>query len=306
MKQLIVSLFTAAMIAGTVLLFTVRVLAPALPPFVGPPDIRESKSLKLPVYSMLRLSNVDGSLQVYTHPEDSGLGIEIEADIMVYLARDADRSEVERFIDGLVEARGSGDLLEVIAEPSPRPPSIDMQVDFTIYVPRGTDVEALGANGNVRIAEGCGNVTIRGVNSDIEILQPEGAVVAQNTNGRIRVMGAASTAKIDSINGSIIAAMRGGELEATSLNGNILARVEENSVRRCDLESENGGITVVLADDSSATVEATTDRGFIRSDFAFGGSTGVLESKQLNGTLGEGGTKLTIETLNGNIWVAKG
>lgn len=294
------------MIAGTVLIFTVRVLAPALPPFVGPPDIRELKSLNLPVYSMLRLSNTDGALQVYTYPEDSARGIEIEADIKVYLARDADRNEVERFIDGLVEVHGTNELLEIIAEPSPRPPFIDMQVDFTIYVPRGTDIEALGANGNIRVAEGCGQVTIRGGNSDIEILRPEGAVVAQNTNGRIRVIGAASTATIDSVNGSITAAMRGGELKATSLNGNIVARVAEASVRSCYLESENGGITVVLAEDSSVTIEATTDRGFIRSDFTFDGNTGVLESKQLIGTLGDGATKLTVETLNGNIWVAKG
>lgn len=300
------SLITALLIAATVLLFSVRLLAPLLPPVVGPPDMRDARSLKFPDSNELRLHNADGAVHVRTHPDAAYAEIAIEVDIRAYFRSGQKVPDARAYVASLVEAHSSPELLDVVTEPSDRPMDMDIRVDYSIVVPQGTDIEVVGSNGNVWISKGCGRVTVRGGNTDIEIVEPAGPVIAQSTNGRIRVVDAAHDTVLETVNGNIYAHMRGGSLQATSANGHIVARVLERDVKAFDLTSQNGGITIVLRDDCSVVLEASTGRGIIRSDFPIDGKTGIQSRRHLRGSIGGGDTKLNAETLNGNIWVAKG
>ncbi len=306
MASLLRSLITAILIASAVLLFTIKVVAPVLPPLVGPPDLAEAKSLKLPAANLLRLSNADGAVRVRTHSNGAREEIEVQADIKVYFRAEVEPREAKAYVASLIEAQSSSLVLDIVTEPKDRPSSLDLRVDYTILVPAGTDVETVGSNGNIWISKGCGRVTVRGDNSDIEIVEPSGTVNARNTNGRIRVLDAVDDTTLETVNGNIYAHMRGGSLEATTANGHIMAWVLERAVKACDLTSQNGGITVVLKEDSSATLDAVTAQGTIRSDFAIDGPAGVQGRKQLRGAIGPGETRLTMDTLNGSIWVRKG
>jgi DUF4097 and DUF4098 domain-containing protein YvlB len=99
--------------------------------------------------------------------------------------------------------------------------------------------------------------------------------------------------------------MTGGPLLAATTNGAIVARALNPGVTECTLSSQNGGITLVMDEGCSAAVEARTDRGSIRSDFPVDSTSGCSKRRHLQGTIGSGHTKVKMDTLNGNIWIAK-
>jgi DUF4097 and DUF4098 domain-containing protein YvlB len=303
MRSVLRSIVTACLIAGAVLCFSIGVLASNLPRVVGGPNVRDSRELRLPSARALYLVNDDGSAQVYTHDVDE---ITVQASIKVYNLAGVEDSVLQGFVKSLVAVDALGDTLRIVTEPDERPDNIDVRVDYIIQVPVGADIDIEGSNGNVWIAKSCGRVTVRGRNTDIEIAGAQGPVDAQSTNGRIRVLDAPEGARIKTVNGNIYAHMLGGSLEAATTNGAIVARVLDPSVSGCTLSSQNGGITVVMTENCTATVDAITDRGVVKSDLPVDATAGMQKNRHLKGTIGTGHTVLMMDTLNGNIWITKG
>ena len=303
MKCLLRSILTACLIAAAVLAFSIGVLASNLPRAVGGPDVRDTREMKLPSAQALHLLNEDGSAQIYTHDFDE---ITVHASIKVYNRARLEETVLQGFVKSLVTVNAMADTLRIVTEPDDRPDNIDLRVDYIIQVPVGTDIHIEGSNGNVWIAKNCGSVSVRGRNTDIEITEPQGPVEAQSTNGRIRVLDAPDGARVKTVNGNIYAHMVGGALEAATTNGAIVARVLDPSVPACTLSSQNGGITVVMTESCTATVDAVTDRGVVKSDLPVDATAGLQKNRHLKGTIGAGHTMLKIDTLNGNVWITKG
>ncbi len=303
MRTLLRSVFTACTIAAAVLAFSIGVLASNLPDAVGGPDVKETREMKLPAAHALHLLNDDGSVQISTHDFDE---ISVQASIKVYNRANAEDSILQGFVKSLVTVNALPDALRIVTEPDDRPDNIDIRVDYIIVVPVGTDVQVEGSNGNVWINKGVGGIAVRGRNTDIEITEPRGPVEAQSTNGRIRVFDAPDGARVKTVNGNIYAHMLGGTLDAATTNGAIVVRILDPSVPECSLSSQNGGITVLMADSCTATVDAVTDRGVVKSDFPVDATAGLQKNRHLKGTIGAGHTMLKMDALNGNIWITKG
>jgi len=293
---------TAGAIAFAVHCFTVGILAGNLPRVAGRPDVRERREFDLPSADLLRLNNADGSVYVRARGMD---GVHVQATISAYLSPREDQGIAQDYVASLVNATLEDATLEVVTEPGERPDAVDLRVDYAILVPLGTDVSIEGANGNVWVSKGCGRVSVMGRNTDIEVVEPGGAVMAESTNGRIRVMDAPEGATIRTVNGNVYAHMLGGALEATTTNGAIVAHVLESDVEACDLSSRNGGITLIMHEGCSAQVEAVTERGTVKSDLPVDSAAGVRRRRHLRGTIGKGDTMLRMDTLNGNIWIAR-
>ena len=302
MKRLLRSVVTAGLIAVAVQCFAIGVLAPNLPRMVGRPDVEVERVLTLPAAKTLCLNNQDGSVQVRAQAVDK---INVQARIMAYGRHAADVEVARIYVDSLIRAETDGAVLRITTEPQERPDPIDLRVNYDILVPVGTDIRVEGSNGNVWISKDCGCVSVLGRNADIDITEPRGAVLAQSTNGRIRIVDAPDGATIQTVNGNVYAHMLGGSLRAATTNGAIVARVLDPRVEACTLSSQNGGITLVMADECSASVEAVTDRGTIRSDLPLDATGEEPKRKHLQGTIGAGHTKVNMDTLNGNIWIAR-
>ena len=305
MGRFLRSVGTSVTLGAAVLVFTVEILAPRLPPYAGPPDLRASRSLTLPSARTLRLDNADGAIRVVTAQGASEIAVDVE--IKIYALNDsADLATLQRYMESLVKAQSAPGRLEIITEPLERPGALALQVEYRVRVPQGTNVHITGSNGNIWIAEGCGEVSVHSGNADIEILEPRGAVIAQSTNGRIQVIGARKNTTIQTVNGNILARLLDGALEASSTNGAIQTHVLAQSVSGCVLSSENGGIKVILTGDISFTIDASAQRGSVRSDFPVERAAGARRTKSLHGKFGGGGTKLNLTTGNGSIWLARG
>ena len=140
----------------------------------------------------------------------------------------------------------------------------DVEVDFTVRVPRGVHFTGKTVQGDVTADSLGGNVEARSVNGDVEV-STTGYAEASSVNGTIRAtLGRADWA---------------GSLEFSSVNG---------------------GITVLLPADLSAAVEASTVNGSIDSDFPLT-VQGRFSARRFSGTIGGGGRQLRLETVNGSI-----
>ena len=301
--SLLRSLATALLVAGLVLAFTIRVVARGLPRVVGAPAVAEERECAWPGTPTLRLRSTDGTVRVFSHSGDEVLA---EVRIRVY-ERESDRREESRsYAEGLVAVRESEGVLEVTSEPGDRPDFLEVYVDYVLRVPRGTALDIESSNGNVWIAQGCGGVRVRGGNADIVVTGPSGEVDVETVNGRIRLDDAPEGGRLRTVNGHIYAHVLGGGLMADTTNGAVVVHLLTPQVDACELTTRNGGITVTLQEGCPVTVDAHAKHGVVRSDFPVDTSQGLQRRRQLRGTIGAGGTRLVLQTLNGNVWIAKG
>jgi len=144
----------------------------------------------------------------------------------------------------------------------------DVRVNFTVRVPAG-----------VRFA---GHT----VNGEVEAANLSGDVEAHSVNGSIRVSTSGS-AEASTVNGSITASM--GRAQWTDA---------------LEFHTVNGGITLNLPPNVSTEVRASTVNGDIETDFPLM-VTGRLGPRRVTGTIGSGGRRLALETVNGSIRLRK-
>lgn len=126
--------------------------------------------------------------------------------------------------------------------------------------------------------------SIESVNGDIEISGVEGTVKAETVNGRIEVSGLRADARFDTVNGTINAAFD-----------------RLDSGQSVDAETVNGRINLELPADASARVRAETVNGGIDGeDFGLKTNKGFV-GRDLDGSIGDGGAKVSLDTVNGAI-----
>jgi hypothetical protein len=145
----------------------------------------------------------------------------------------------------------------------------DVEVTFTVRLPRGVNVDAGTVNGGVDVRGVTGEVHAASVNGGVEAVSDGGPVTASTVNGSIR----ASMRSLGS-----------GDLEFTTVNGSI---------------------TVELPEDLNADLRMTTVNGTLSSrDFPLTVS-GRFSPQNLRATIGRGGTRLSFTTVNGNVEIRK-
>ncbi len=140
----------------------------------------------------------------------------------------------------------------------------DVEVHFTVRVPTGVNFIGSTVNGEIDVESLDGDVDVHTVNGDVDV----------STSG---------VAQATTVNGSIRAA-----LGSTDWDGAL------------EFETVNGSITVEIPDGVGADVSAKTVNGGIESDFPLT-VQGRFSARRLTGTIGGGGPRLWLETVNGGI-----
>jgi hypothetical protein len=140
----------------------------------------------------------------------------------------------------------------------------DVEVYFTVHVPAGVGFSGRTVNGKVNVESLSGDVEAHTINGDVEV----------------------STS---------------GYAQATTVNGSIWAAVgRADWTGSLEFETVNGSITVELPEGAGAEVTARTVNGAIETDFPLT-VRGRFSSRRLSGTIGDGGRRLWLETVNGSI-----
>ncbi len=145
----------------------------------------------------------------------------------------------------------------------------DVEVRFTVKVPRGVRLDAATVNGDIRVTEIAGDAELHTVNGGIDV----------TTSGTVRA---------ETVNGDIDARM--GQAAWT---GSLV------------FKTVNGSVSLTAPASLSTEIDAETVNGSVDSDFPIT-VQGRMERRHLRGTIGAGGRSLEIETVNGGIELRKG
>ena len=141
---------------------------------------------------------------------------------------------------------------------------------------------------------------------DFEIRVPKGVKVgAWTVNGAVSVDGVTSEVRAGTVNGGVDAVSSGGPVQANTVNGNVRAtmgRLDGND----DLEftTTNGNVIAEFTGDIDANIELTTVNGRFQTDWPVT-ITGRIDPRHLRATLGRGGRRIQLSTVNGNVELRK-
>ena len=215
-------------------------------------------------------------------------------------------------INGSIEARASdGGEVEVTARKRGRASELDDVKVELVEHEGGVTVCAVypgrwGSKPNkCQPGDGSGSDTRSNVEVNFTVRVPKGVrFVGRTVNGGIEAEQLPEEAEAYTVNGSVRVSA-GGEARAETVNGSIRA-----SMGRADgqgplsFKTVNGGITLELPASAAAFVHAETVNGGIETDFPLT-VKGRFVGRRIDGTIGAGGRRLELETVNGSITLRK-
>lgn len=212
-------------------------------------------------------------------------------------------------VNGAIEAEPStGNRVEVVADKSGRR---DDPTTVRIEVVQDSDGITICAvypgQGNPCTGRGKGGLWRKDndVSVEFKVRVPAGVTFAANTvNGGVTTHALGGPVRAHTVNGACdIETSQGGE--ASTVNGSVhatLGRVPAND--RLEFSCVNGSITLELPAGLDADLEGSTVNGSIETDFPVTVS-GRWGPRNLHGTVGRGGARLSASTVNGSIRLRK-
>jgi len=138
-------------------------------------------------------------------------------------------------------------------------------VSYDVYVPRRTDLDLRTHNGGISVEGINGRVDVEALNGGVSIREVQGEVRGGTTNGGVTL----------------------------ALNG------DRWIGQGVDLETTNGGVTIIVPERYSARLETGTVNGGMNVDFPI--TIQGMVGRRLSTTLGSGGPLIRVRTTNGGI-----
>lgn len=120
-------------------------------------------------------------------------------------------------------------------------------------------------------------------------------------NGTLDVTGMSGEVRASCINGRLEAQNLSGRAELSTVNGRLEAKFDQLAGQSIDLNSVNGSLTLTIPSDSNAELEANTVSGNIGNDFGLHVNHHSVVGHDLRGELGNGGTHIKLNNVNGRI-----
>jgi DUF4097 and DUF4098 domain-containing protein YvlB len=123
-------------------------------------------------------------------------------------------------------------------------------------------------------------------------------------NGDLLVVGVAGGIDAATVNGDIVVREAAGSAELETVNGDIELRLDGAAdADRIELQSVNGTIDLFLGPSTGAEIRAETVNGGLSNDFGIEVRKGKYVGASFDGTIGGGGPRVELETVNGRIAV---
>ncbi|MDB4882840.1 MAG: hypothetical protein JWL95_1606 [Gemmatimonadetes bacterium] len=141
---------------------------------------------------------------------------------------------------------------------------------------------------------------------EFEVRVPKGVNVGVWTvNGQVRVDGATSEVVAGTVNGGVDASSSGGPVHGSTVNGSVHARMGRlTGDDDLDFSTVNGSVVAEFGSDIDANVELSTVNGRFQTDWPVT-ITGRVDPRHLRATLGKGGRRIRLTTVNGNVELRK-
>lgn len=123
-------------------------------------------------------------------------------------------------------------------------------------------------------------------------------------NGNLLIVGVEGGMEAETVNGNIIVRDGAGDASLSTVNGGIELYADRLSYgETIDLETVNGTVDLYLAASAGAEIRAESVNGKLSNDFGIEVHKGKYVGSDLKGTVGGGGARVNLETVNGSITV---
>ena len=134
---------------------------------------------------------------------------------------------------------------------------------------------------------------------------PAGVRLGVSTvNGSVTVNGATSEVRASTVNGRVSAQSSGGPVNASTVNGDIDVRMRELGTGDLEYSTVNGSIEIEVPANLDADLDMRTVNGSLTSDFPLT-LEGRVNPRRMRATIGKGGRRLRLETVNGSVELRK-
>lgn len=125
-------------------------------------------------------------------------------------------------------------------------------------------------------------------------------------NGSVDIAGATAEIDASTVNGNVSAVSSGGPVRANTVNGNIEARMGTLGEGDLSFETVNGSVEVWVPDAPlDADVDMRTVNGQVEADFPMT-VRGRINPRHIRATIGRGGRRIELQTVNGSVELRKG
>jgi len=125
-----------------------------------------------------------------------------------------------------------------------------------------------------------------------------------SVNGRVEVGEITGSVAISSINGGVRVAHAGSASQISSVNGGVSISLGSLGEQGLRVSSINGGIELRIPAATNAELEVRSVNGGVDADFPMT-ITGRQKHGELRGTLGSGGARIDISSVNGGVRLRK-
>jgi DUF4097 and DUF4098 domain-containing protein YvlB len=282
------------------------------------------KTVPLSKTGTLYLTNISGQIEVLTWKDAQ---VKIEA-LKTSKADSLDKAK-ENAAKVTIEVTGEADRVSVETKYPKRiggfwgGDSINVSVDYKVWVPEQAAVEVKSVSGDVKIAPIGGKAKIDSVSGNVGISGAAGAEV-KLVSGDLRMENIAGDAFIKAVSGDIDVTRIKGSIEADAVSGDIVLKdvaeaqtVDIKTVSgnvtysgdlkaggRYELKTHSGDVRMTIPAGSGFDLEANTFSGDIETDFEITVS-GKMSPRDVRGTVGKGGTTLVLKSFSGNVDLKK-
>lgn len=172
------------------------------------------------------------------------------------------------------------------------------RVRFTIEVPRNYRVDLQTSGGGLDVRDLNAAVRAETSGGGVQIQSVAGPVNVRTSGGRLEVADSTGDLDLKTSGGGIDIRNDDGKVEARTSGGDIHAQLRAN--HGIDLRTSGGTIIVQLPQDTRASVDAETSGGRVTSQFPIS-TTQIDDRNHLQGTIGGGGPRISLNTSGGNI-----
>ena len=173
--------------------------------------------------------------------------------------------------------------------------------DIMVTVPVEANVELRTSNSSITVIGLRGSGTFRTSNGPLRIQDVGGRYIGITSNGAITVQGIDGTGTFRTSNSWVELREARGSFVTKTSNGAIFFAGKLSPEGHNRFETSNGSVIVLLEENPSLSIDASTSNGTVTSRFPILAS--LTSDSHLVGTIGEGEADLVIRTTNGSVTI---
>jgi hypothetical protein len=220
---------------------------------------------------------------------DSGSDVFVELNNgTLFVAQpDPDLAGFERLVQYFKEGRRHRCTVAIVA-----PPEATVTVSTV-----SADAVVSGFSGGTTLKTVSGDVTLSTLRNDVDAQSVSGDIAAKNIAGGMKLKTVSGS--VDVVDGAC------RWVDAKSVSGDVLLDLDLDPAGTYDVSTVSGTVSVRTVDEPDLKIDVTTVSGHFTSDFGLGMEAGPGK-RRISETLGDGGARLWVKTVSGDLRVLRG